>query len=158
MLAQRPMAEPRPTSPATHRLRARSGWIPGLCVATVLSACGDGGLGDAPVTRCFPEPSACTPAMFAGGLRAELGDPAAGAPVYAENCARCHGPDGHGLGEARHIDMRSAAWQASLRDAGLVATIRAGRGAKMPAFNLEDAALRDLLAHLRSLPGDGGAP
>jgi hypothetical protein len=54
--------------------------------------------------------------------------------------------------------MRSAAWQASLRDAGVVATVRAGRGAKMPAFDLGDDALRDLLAHLRSLSDEGGSP
>jgi mono/diheme cytochrome c family protein len=126
--------------------------------AVVSVGCSDSSTGSEPVARCFPSPDACPPAMFEGGLRAELGDAAAGARVYADNCARCHGPDGAGLGEARHIDMRSAAWQASLRDAGLVATVRAGRGAKMPAFDLGDDALRDLLAHLRSLSDEGGSP
>jgi mono/diheme cytochrome c family protein len=125
-------------------------------VWAALGACGEPSTGELPVARCYPQDGACGEAMFAGGLRAELGDPVAGAKVFADNCARCHGADGAGLAEARHIDMRSAAWQASLRDAGVVATVRAGRAPKMPAFDLGDTALRDLLAHVRSL-GAGGA-
>jgi cytochrome c553 len=116
-----------------------------------LGACGEPTTGDSPIARCHPEPSACGDAMFLGGIRAELGDAATGARAFLASCARCHGADGAGVAEARHIDMRSAAWQASLRDAGIVATIRAGRGTKMPAFDLPDETLRDLLAHVRSL-------
>jgi len=143
-------------------MSARSHLLPSLTplavlAATLLGACGEPATGDSPIARCHPEPSACGDAMFLGGIRAELGDAAKGGRVYLDSCARCHGADGAGVAEARHIDMRSAAWQASLRDAGIVATVRAGRGTKMPAFDLPDDTLRDLLAHVRSLGAASGA-
>jgi mono/diheme cytochrome c family protein len=93
--------------------------------------------------------------MFATGIKASLGDPAAGARIFAANCARCHGTDGVGMADARHIDLGSAAWQASMRDAAIVATVRAGRGTAMPAFTFTEQELRDLLAHVRSLVRTG---
>jgi hypothetical protein len=54
--------------------------------------------------------------------------------------------------------MTSAAWQASVRDATVVKTVRTGRGAQMPSFTLKDQELRDLLAHLRSLVRAPAAP
>ena len=115
-----------------------------------LTACDRGDLGDSPLERCVPE-GACDPAMFQTGIKASLGDKGRGAPIFVANCARCHGPDGHGQGEAAAIDMSSAAWQASVRDATVVRTVRTGRGQQMPAFSLSDQELRDLLAHLRGL-------
>lgn len=162
MLAQPSMvAHPRRHSSQAPPGRLASRLFASCLSALALAACGDGSIGHAPVARCHPSPEACPPAMFQGGLRAELGTPSAGARVYADNCARCHGPDGRGLADARHIDMTSAAWQASLRDSGIIATVRAGRGPKMPAFDLDDGPLRDLLAHIRSLatspPSSGGS-
>lgn len=121
-----------------------------LVTPTVMVACDRGDLGDTPLERCFPE-GACDAAMFQTGIKASLGDKVRGAPLFAANCARCHGAEGHGLGESAGIDMTSAAWQASVRDATVVKTVRTGRGAQMPSFTLKDQELRDLLAHLRSL-------
>ena len=116
--------------------------------------CGGGDVGDAPVARCYPE-GACPESMFATGIKATLGDPAAGARIFAANCARCHGAEGVGIADARHIDLGSAAWQASMRDAAIVATVRAGRGTAMPAFTFTEQELRDLLAHVRGLVRTG---
>lgn len=119
-----------------------------------LSACGGNELGDAPVSRCVPHGS-CDPAMFRAGLSAALGDATRGRALFGANCARCHGSNGIGVAEARRIDMGSAAWQASMRDAGIVATVRAGRGAAMPAFRFSDDEHRNLLAFIRSLVRTG---
>lgn len=128
-----------------------------LFVPIVLGACGAGELGDEPVERCVPA-GECDPAMFQGGLTAALGDATRGAVVYRDNCAKCHGPAGKGVAEARRVDMTSPAWQASMRDGTIVKTVRAGRPPTMPAFDLPDQALKDLLAHLRGLEVAPPAP
>ncbi len=118
-------------------------------IATALTGCGDGGVGDTPVDRCVPA-GACDEHMFKAGISAEQGDAARGAAIYAKDCTRCHGETGKGLAEARRIDMTSPAWQASLRDGTIVKTVRAGR-TPMPAFTFSDQELKDLLAHIRQL-------
>jgi cytochrome c553 len=125
-------------------------WCLGLALMAALGGCAGNEVGDQPVSRCVPE-GTCDPAMFRAGLNAALGDATRGRALFDANCARCHGSDGVGLAEARRIDMGSAAWQASMRDAGIVATVRAGRGAAMPAFRFTDDEHRDLLAFIRSL-------
>jgi len=126
-------------------------WI-ALALASALAAgaCDRGDLGDEPVARCVPE-GACDEAMFQHGIKASLGDAARGAKVFADNCTRCHGEAGVGIGDAAAIDMTSPAWQASQRDALIVKSVRAGRGTRMPAFTFDDQVLRDLLAHVRRL-------
>lgn len=124
-----------------------------LVGALVGAGCAGGELGDEPIARCVPE-GACNETMFQGGLSAALGDASRGAPVWARECARCHGPDGVGIAEARHIDMTSPAWQLSMRDGTIVTTLRQGRAPIMPAYTFTDDELRDLLAHIRSLKRD----
>lgn len=128
-----------------------------LLIGGVTAGCGGNELGDTPVSRCVPE-GACPEHILESGIRASLGDPSVGAATYTANCTRCHGEDGVGSGDASRIDMTSPAWQASMRDAGIIATVRAGRGALMPAFSFTDQELRDLLAHLRNLVREGAAP
>ncbi len=123
----------------------------------VVVGCGAGELGKAPVERCVPA-GACDPAMFEGGISATLGKAEAGQTLYAKECARCHGPDGHGLAEAKQIDMTSPAWQASLRDSTIVKIVRSGRAPLMPAFSFSDEELRNLLAHLRTFDSGRQAP
>ncbi|MCC6624397.1 MAG: c-type cytochrome [Deltaproteobacteria bacterium] len=126
-------------------------WVPALLASTlVVGACDRGDLGEEPVARCVPE-GACDETMFQGGIRASLGDAARGARLWADNCTKCHGEAGVGMGDAALIDMTSPAWHASQRDAMIVKTVRGGRGMKMPAFTFDDQALRDLLAHVRRL-------
>jgi mono/diheme cytochrome c family protein len=124
-----------------------------VLVAFAATGCAGGELGDEPIERCVPEGS-CNEAMFQGGLSAARGDASRGAPLWARECARCHGPDGVGIAEARHIDMTSPAWQLSMRDGTIVTTLRQGRAPIMPAYTFNDDELRDLLAHIRSLKRD----
>ena len=135
-----------------HRL-----WAPLALSLSLLGACGGGEVGDEPIERCVPE-GACDPAMFQGGLTAALGDATRGAAVYQANCAKCHGPAGKGVAEARRVDMTSPAWQATMRDGTIVKTVRAGRPPAMPAFSLADQELKDLLAHIRRLEVAPPAP
>jgi mono/diheme cytochrome c family protein len=126
-----------------------------ISAATLAQACGAGDLGDSTVERCVPE-GACDPSMFKGGISAALGSAERGRSLFERECVRCHGADGLGLAEARHIDMTSPAWQASLRDPTLVKIVRSGRPPLMPAFSFGDDELRDLLAHIRSLEARSG--
>lgn len=136
-----------PVSPA---YKAFATWFM-TCVFAL--GCAGGEVGDEVIGRCVPA-GACDEAMFQGGLSAARGDATRGAPLWARECSRCHGPDGVGLAEAKHVDMTSPAWQLSLRDGTLVATIRQGRAPVMPAYSFNDDELRDLLAHIRSLKRD----
>jgi len=121
-----------------------------IAFAAALVGCNAGEVGDTPIERCVPEGS-CDEAMFRSGLSAAQGNAAAGAALYAKECARCHGEGGKGVAEARRIDMTSPAWQATMRDGTIVKTLRAGRPPVMPAFQFSDEALKDILAHLRTL-------
>lgn len=120
----------------------------------LMASCAGGEVGDEPIERCVPE-GTCDQAMFEGGLSAARGDATRGAVVWTRECSRCHGADGIGLAEAKHVDMTSPAWQLSLRDGTIVKTIRLGRAPVMPAYSLSDDELKDLLAHIRSLKHDG---
>jgi len=128
-----------------------------IAAAFLWTGCGGNEVGDTPVSRCVPE-GACPDNILETGIQASLGDPAAGAAIFTANCTRCHGEAGIGLADARRIDMSSPAWQASMRDSGIVATVRAGRGALMPAFTFTDQELRDILARIRDLVREGTAP
>jgi len=80
-------------------------------------------------------------------------DTAPGQPVFAANCAGCHGLDGKGGDKAPDIATRAEIRQHS--DAELLQILQQGVPRKsMPSFHfLGDAALRSLVAYLRSLQG-----
>jgi mono/diheme cytochrome c family protein len=128
-----------------------------ILAGILVAACGSGDLGESPAERCVPE-GACDSTMFEGGISAVLGKAEAGVGLYVKECARCHGPDGRGIAEAKQIDMTSPAWQASLRDATIVKIVRSGRAPLMPAFDFSDDELRNLLAHLRTFDSGRAAP
>ena len=95
---------------------------------------------------------------------------AKGAQIFAERCARCHGPSGWGDGpealaskKVRVQDLGDPVWQSNMSNGRLVAAIvRGGPGvrksAQMPAFP-ELAKYREeidgLVAHIRSLARTG---
>ncbi len=77
------------------------------------------------------------------------GDVAAGAELYADRCAECHGPEGWGSQAPR---LAGDTLQQTASDAYLAHTIRHGRaGTDMEAYDLDDAAMADLLAFIRQL-------
>ncbi len=77
------------------------------------------------------------------------GDPTAGAVLYGEACAVCHGPDGWGTEAPR---LAGATFQATASDAFIRHTIQHGRpGTKMQPFPYDETQLADLIAFVRSL-------
>ena len=93
----------------------------------------------------------------ASGSTAAGGDDL-GAKVYAQRCALCHGPGGHGDGPAaaglnpkprNHTD---GSYMNARTDDELLTVIRNGKGA-MPAWGkiLSDAEIHAVLKHVRSL-------
>jgi mono/diheme cytochrome c family protein len=94
--------------------------------------------------------------------------------AWKQNCITCHGVVGAGDGPQgaalRPTDLTKPAWQASITDEQIAATIRAGKGA-MPAFPLPDSTVTGLVRLVRLLrtgpapeagagtaPTDSGAP
>lgn len=83
------------------------------------------------------------------GVSSATGDTSAGAALYADNCASCHGSAGGG-GSAPNI--------AGISDsAGVIDTILYGTSG-MPGFasSLTDQEIADILAYLGGLTGGGG--
>src|SRR5579859_2145250 len=59
---------------------------------------------------------------------------APGADVFAQNCARCHGPDGKGIASERTPNFTDPQFQAKLTPDEIAHMIRNGRSDRMPAF------------------------
>ncbi len=75
-------------------------------------------------------------ALAAAGRDAGLNTVAAAGDakaIYATKCAKCHGADGKGIKSLEPPDFTDAKWQASRKDAQLIATINNGKET-MPAF------------------------
>jgi mono/diheme cytochrome c family protein len=74
--------------------------------------------------------------------------------AWQQNCTNCHGPLGRGDGPQGQLlhasDLSRPAWQASITDEAIAATIHQGRG-RMPSFNLPDATVTRLVALIRML-------
>jgi mono/diheme cytochrome c family protein len=95
--------------------------------------------------------------LLASAARAQGGDPARGAALYAENCVVCHGPDGQGrVGAALAKPFASVQPEALVRQ-----TIARGvPGSVMPAWGkgyggpLTDNQIEDLVAFVLSLGGE----
>lgn len=83
-----------------------------------------------------------------------IGDPAsirAGAKLYAQSCAACHGPDGSG-GRGPNL-VRRALWH-PLNDESIFNAIRNGiPGADMPATKLPDDQTWQVVAFIHALTG-----
>jgi cytochrome c oxidase cbb3-type subunit 3 len=78
--------------------------------------------------------------------------------TWVKQCANCHGKRGRGDGPQAPMvkakDLTDATWQASVSDAQLVEAIKKGKG-KMPAFNLPDSMVTELVAKIREMPKQG---
>ncbi len=80
-----------------------------------------------------------------------------GAGVFLRSCSGCHGADGRGIARAGFgappRNLRDPAWQASVTDEAIRASIVAGKGT-MPSFGalLEPASVDDVIAFIRTLP------
>jgi mono/diheme cytochrome c family protein len=79
--------------------------------------------------------------------------PIDGARIFAQNCARCHGPDGKGLKEVPGVrDLTDANLMGLLTDDRVKQTIRMGKPPTMPAFaHFAEPSLKVLVAYVRQL-------
>jgi mono/diheme cytochrome c family protein len=81
-----------------------------------------------------------------------------GTRVFAQRCALCHGPDGHGDGPGSKAlnpkprNFHDTAYMSSRTDAQLLDTIHKGKGA-MPRWGgvLSEAEITAVFAHIREL-------
>ncbi len=79
--------------------------------------------------------------------------PIDGPRLYAQHCARCHGPDGKGLKEVPGVrDLTDANLMGMLTDDRIKQTIRMGKPPTMPAFShFAEPSLKVLVAYVRQL-------
>jgi mono/diheme cytochrome c family protein len=106
-----------------------------------------------------PPPAETTAAPPAGsdGATAGAADDL-GSKVFAQRCALCHGPDGHGDGPGSKAlnptprNFHDTAYMSSRTDAQLLETIHKGKGA-MPKWGgvLSEAEITAVFAHVREL-------
>ncbi len=81
--------------------------------------------------------------------------PIDGPRLFAQHCARCHGPDGKGLKEVPGVrDLTDFNLMSMLTDERIKATIRMGKPPTMPAFShFAEPSLKVLVAYVRQLSG-----
>jgi cytochrome c oxidase cbb3-type subunit 3 len=80
---------------------------------------------------------------------------ARGKPLFAEQCATCHGVDGKGKLEQGAPDLTDAIWLYGDSRQVIVESIRTGRGGMMPAWvgRLDPETLKALAVYVHSLGG-----
>ena len=89
-------------------------------------------------------------------LPAEKGsDLSAGAKVFAENCAACHGEEGKGNPEMGAPNLTDPIWLYGSAKADIVQTVTNGRGGVMPAWGkrLDPATVKALAVYVYSRGG-----
>ncbi len=91
------------------------------------------------------------------GLPAEKGaDAAAGAKIFADNCAACHGDKGQGNQEAGAPNLSDKIWLYGPEKATIMEGLTNGRGGVMPTWHgrLDDTTIKALTLYVYSLGGD----
>ena len=83
----------------------------------------------------------------------ERPDLTVGELLWQRNCARCHGTNGRGGGQAGAANLTSPEWQASKSNAAIARSIAAGVAPAMPAFAelLSPEQIGELVKHIRTL-------
>jgi cytochrome c oxidase cbb3-type subunit 3 len=91
------------------------------------------------------------------GLPTDKGaDLAAGAKIYAENCAACHGDTGQGSKDLGAPDISDKVWLFGSDKTVIMEGLWNGRGGVMPAWDgrLDDTTIKALTLYVNSLGGD----
>ena len=88
------------------------------------------------------------PDLRAARIVALGGDPERGGQIFANACARCHGPDGQGTIDAPSLFERVPGLDA----AAIAKTLVVGKNGRMPAWGdrFDDQALADVVAYLEA--------
>ncbi len=96
------------------------------------------------------------------GQTADEAKATAGAPLFADNCAACHGVDGKGNRDMGSPNLTDAIWLYGGSEATLTTTISAGRGGVMPSWGyaapgsparLTEDEIRAVAVYVHSLGG-----
>jgi cytochrome c oxidase cbb3-type subunit 3 len=84
-------------------------------------------------------------------------DLVAGAKVFAENCAACHGPEGKGMQELGSPNLTDQIWLYGSDKASIVEGINKGRGGVMPNWGtrLDSGTIKALTVYVHTLGGSG---
>jgi mono/diheme cytochrome c family protein len=109
--------------------------------------------GTAPVETTVTSPPPASTAPTGDALSGDLGT-----RVFAQRCALCHGPDGHGDGPGSKAlnpkprNFHDTAYMSTRTDAQLLEVIHNGKGA-MPKWGgvLSEDEIKAVLAHVREL-------
>jgi cytochrome c oxidase cbb3-type subunit 3 len=83
-------------------------------------------------------------------------DLAAGAKVFADNCAACHGDKGQGMQELGAPNLTDKIWLFGSDKATIMEGLQNGRGGVMPTWHgrLDDTTIKALTLYVHSLGGD----
>jgi cytochrome c oxidase cbb3-type subunit 3 len=89
------------------------------------------------------------------GLESDPEKAAAGAPLFADNCAACHGPGGEGGREVGAPSLADAIWLYGSSEAEIAQQIQAPKHGVMPAWThrLGDDTVKKLAVFVHSLGG-----
>jgi cytochrome c oxidase cbb3-type subunit 3 len=89
------------------------------------------------------------------GLPTTKADLAAGAKIFADNCAVCHGETGKGKRELGAPNLSDPIWLYGADHPAIVNGIWNGRGGVMPAWvgRLDDVTIKALAVYVHSLGG-----
>lgn len=89
------------------------------------------------------------------GQKADPALAARGAPVFEQQCAACHGPDGKGVRAFGGPNLTDGIWLYGGTRADIHNTVWNSHGGVMPAWkgHLSDATIRKLTAYVHSLGG-----
>jgi cytochrome c oxidase cbb3-type subunit 3 len=82
-------------------------------------------------------------------------DPAAGAKIFADNCALCHGDAGKGNQELGAPNLTDKIWLYGSDEATIIETITNGRAGVMPAWvgRLDPSTIKAMAVYVHSLGG-----
>ena len=93
--------------------------------------------------------------MSLSGTSTDAAAAARGAPIFAENCAVCHGPKGQGNPEVGAPNLSDKIWLYGGDKATIVETITYARSGSMPAWSerFDDTTIKMLTIYVHSLGG-----
>jgi cytochrome c oxidase cbb3-type subunit 3 len=94
------------------------------------------------------------------GLEKASAKTAAGAAIFGNNCASCHGADGKGMREFGAPNLTDGIWLYGGNKASLTTTVNQARYGVMPRWNnrLDAVTIKMLAAYVHSLGGGEAAP
>ncbi|MBL4719705.1 MAG: cytochrome-c oxidase, cbb3-type subunit III [Alphaproteobacteria bacterium] len=89
------------------------------------------------------------------GQKADAASVARGAPIFAEQCAACHGPAGKGLREFGAPNLTDNIWLFGRDKSVIVQTVSNGRAGVMPAWStrLDPVTVKQLALYIHVLGG-----